>query len=146
MNWTSLSLRSNPGQNPQKYVTDKGWCIHVGFVKRIIVKCTFQWVLNVSSQWDHMQMNYFDIIISMFRSDTLAVQQLSLRTSPCHFHRSLRFIPPRDTHTTALWQLSTFLTALDELKLHVLTCSQAFSCLPRMIHIFDNCILRPATT
>lgn len=37
----------------------------------------FQWVLD-SSQWDHMQMNY--VITFMFYSDTLAVQQLSLKT------------------------------------------------------------------
>lgn len=81
----------------------------------------------------------------MFCSDTLAVQQLGLRTSWCHFHHSLRFLPPRATHTTALWQLSTFLTTLYELKLQVLTCPQAFSSPPRILHIFDNCILRPAT-
>lgn len=35
----------------------------------------------------------------MFCSDTLTVQQLSLRTSRCYFHLSFRFLPPRDTHT-----------------------------------------------
>lgn len=146
MNWTSLSQRWNPGQNQQKYFTDKGQCIHAGFIKRIIITCTSQWVLNISSQWDHIQMYYFYIITSMFCSDTLAVQQLSLRTQPCYFHHSLRLISPRDTHTTALRQLSTFLTTLYELKFHVLTCPQAFSCPPRILHIFDNCILRPNTT
>lgn len=140
-----MSQRSNPGQNPQKHFPDNGWCIHVGFVKRIIMRRAFQWALNFSSQWDHVQMNYFYVITFMFCSDTLAVQQLGLRTSWCHFHHSLRFLPPRATHTTALWQLFTFLTTLYELKLHVLTCPQAFSSSPRILHIFDNCILRPAT-
>lgn len=71
----------------------------MGFVKRIIIRCTFQQVLNFSSQWDHMKMNYFYVITFMFCSDTLTVQQLSLRTSQCYCHLSFRFLPPRDTHT-----------------------------------------------
>lgn len=50
-----------------------------------------------------MKINWFYVLYSvlffMFCSDTLTVQSLGLRTSPCHFHHSLSFLPPRDTHT-----------------------------------------------